>query len=217
MGASRKQKQEAITAVNMAIDLFEALQDQLGQDVAEDFKDEILGRKKKAEDSSSSSSGSSDEESSDEEEEEEVVIAGEATDAVAIYSGPSAQEVLDTVKQSALDLIGADDLAAEEPLMDAGLDSLAAVEYGSILQKTFQGVQLPGTLMFDYPNAKEISSFLHESMQSIEQYLTKPTQATTTRIVKKKKDKEKKKKKKRKESSSEEEEEEEIIEEAQDA
>ena len=39
----------------------------------------------------------------------------------------------------ALSLIGLDSLDNDEPLMDAGLDSLAAVEFGNTLAKEFQG------------------------------------------------------------------------------
>merc|ERR1711937_924985 len=94
--------------------------------------------------------------------------------------------------------------------MDAGLDSLAAVEYAGTIQKTFKGVELPGTMMFDFPNVKAIGGFLFDTMQSNDAYMTKPA-AITTKVVKTKKEKpkKKKKKKKRKDSSSEEESEEE--------
>merc|ERR1711972_373795 len=94
------------------------------------------------------------------------------------------------------------------PLMDAGLDSLAAVEFGGILQKQFLGVQLPGTLMFDFPNVKSIADFMHTEMQSIDTYWTKPAATAQPKKVKVQNEKKKKKKKKRKDSSSEEEEEE---------
>jgi len=138
------------------------------------------------------------EEEEEEEEEEEVAVA-----VAPVYTGPSALEVLDTVKMSALDLIGAEGLAGDDALMDAGLDSLAAVEYGGILQKVFQGVVLPGTLMFDYPTAKEISGFLYETIQSTDSYFTKPTPAARSKVAKVKKEKQKKKKKKKKKSEEE--------------
>merc|ERR1711918_55578 len=46
------------------------------------------------------------------------------------------------------------------PLMEAGLDSLAAVEYQSILTKSFEGVNLPATIMFDMPTTKMISEYI---------------------------------------------------------
>merc|ERR1712232_1420366 len=138
-----------------------------------------MGRRKKATDESSSSgsSGSSSsgsesesESESEEEEEEEEEIEDSDEQAVATYSGPSPDAIVDNIKGAALDLIGSDELEADTPLMDAGLDSLAAVEFGGILQKQFQGVQMPGTLMFDFPNVKSISEFVHTEMQSIDTY-----------------------------------------------
>merc|ERR1712217_167354 len=140
-----------------------------------------MGRRKKATDDSSSSgssgSGSSSESESEseseEEEEEEEEVQEEAEATVATYSGPSVADISENVKGAALDLIGSDELEADTPLMDAGLDSLAAVEFGGILQKQFQGVQLPGTMMFDFPNVKSISEFVHTEMQGIDAYFTK--------------------------------------------
>merc|ERR1712072_530349 len=80
--------------------------------------------------------------------------------AVQVYKGPSAEEILDSVKSSALDLIGTDSLEEDMPLMEAGLDSLAAVEYQSMLTKEFTGVNLPATIMFDMPTAKMISEHI---------------------------------------------------------
>merc|ERR1711988_1651880 len=76
---------------------------------------------------------------------------------VEVYKGPSAEEILEQVKGAAMDLIGSDSLEGDMPLMEAGLDSLAAVEYGSILQKAFTGITLPATLMFDHPNTNQIA------------------------------------------------------------
>merc|ERR1719221_2405829 len=81
-------------------------------------------------------------------------------EAVQVYKGPSAEEVLDSVKGAAIDLIGTEELDGDTPLMEAGLDSLAAVEYGSILSKTFTGIQLPSTLMFDHPTTNMIAELI---------------------------------------------------------
>merc|ERR1711972_217638 len=95
-----------------------------------------------------------DEDDEDEGDDGQVAQPEKKETKVKVYTGPTTEEVLDTVKGAATDLIGADELETDTPLMDAGLDSLAAVEYGGILAKAFQGVQLPGTLMFDFPNVK---------------------------------------------------------------
>merc|ERR1712083_326521 len=82
-----------------------------------------------------------------------------------VYKGPAADEIQGTIQRAALDLIGTDELEADSPLMDAGLDSLAAVEFGSILQKEFAGVTLPSTLMFDMPNTKMIGEFIYGELK----------------------------------------------------
>jgi acyl carrier protein len=45
------------------------------------------------------------------------------------------------------------------PIPAAGLDSLGAVELRNSLEGSFQ-VQLPGTLVFDYPSTASLVSYL---------------------------------------------------------
>mmetsp|Transcript_138255 Transcript_138255/g.251731 ORF Transcript_138255/g.251731 Transcript_138255/m.251731 type:complete len:858 (+) Transcript_138255:70-2643(+) len=94
--------------------------------------------------------------------------ASAAESAVAMYKGPTLDEVMGVATGAALDLIGIEELSPDTPLMDAGLDSLAAVEYGSILAKEFKGVQLPSTLMFDFPSTKQISDFVYQELRAAE-------------------------------------------------
>ena len=53
------------------------------------------------------------------------------------------------------------DVAPDEPLMDAGLDSLSGVELKQQLESEF-GVELPETVVFDYPTAAALSTFILE-------------------------------------------------------
>merc|ERR1712048_395729 len=85
---------------------------------------------------------------------------------VQVYKGPSAEEILEQVKGAAMDLIGSDSLEGDMPLMEAGLDSLAAVEYGSILSKNFKGVDLPSTLMFDHPTTNMIAELITNDLKT---------------------------------------------------
>ena len=55
-------------------------------------------------------------------------------------------------------LIGTE-LSPEEPLMEAGLDSIMAVQLRHVLEAELD-VRLPATLTFDYPNLKSLSHFL---------------------------------------------------------
>ena len=48
---------------------------------------------------------------------------------------------------------------AEQPLMEAGLDSLGSVELRSQLEKLLD-MQLPATLMFDYPSMSAMAAFI---------------------------------------------------------
>ena len=73
-------------------------------------------------------------------------------------------EIEDVVKDTALSLIGVETLDNDEPLMDAGLDSLAAVEFGNAIQKDFVGLNMPNTLMFDYPSVKALTQFINDGL-----------------------------------------------------
>ena len=53
---------------------------------------------------------------------------------------------------------------ADSPLMEAGLDSLGAVELRNLLQQAVgDGTALPSTLVFDHPTARQITAFLQPS------------------------------------------------------
>ncbi len=80
--------------------------------------------------------------------------AASATAAAAV----DAVEVQAAVQAAVRSILGAD-VGASEPLMAAGLDSLGAVELHSSLQQRL-GVQLPSTLVFDYPTVAALTEFL---------------------------------------------------------
>ena len=54
---------------------------------------------------------------------------------------------------------GATSLDPGHPLMEAGLDLLGAVELRNALQSRFN-VQLPATVVIDYPSVNALSAFL---------------------------------------------------------
>lgn len=55
----------------------------------------------------------------------------------------------------------------DQPFMEAGLDSLAAVELRNTLSSKFS-LDLPASLLFDYPTIASLSSFLLASMRPAE-------------------------------------------------
>lgn len=85
--------------------------------------------------------------------------------AVVEYTGPTEEMLLASVSEVAFSLIGNESLSGDTPLMDAGLDSLASVEFQNTLAKEFTGVQLPSTLVFDFPTPKTISEFIYTGLK----------------------------------------------------
>ncbi len=72
--------------------------------------------------------------------------------------GLSLENVREQVLAAVQGVLGAQ-VGDEEPLMAAGLDSLGAVELRNTLENSF-GMQLPGTLVFDYPTTNAIHDFI---------------------------------------------------------
>jgi len=92
-------------------------------------------------------------------------IAQEITQAEAATSGalktsltPSITAVKTAVAGLVNSLVGST-VGDEDPLLAAGLDSLGAVEFKNSLSQTL-GLELPSTLVFDYPTVSAISRFV---------------------------------------------------------
>jgi len=69
-----------------------------------------------------------------------------------------AAAVAETVQQLINTMLNAD-VAPDQPLMEAGLDSLAAVELRTALTTSF-AVDLPATVTFDFPTADALARFI---------------------------------------------------------
>ena len=70
-------------------------------------------------------------------------------------------EVADTIAAMVANMLGSE-VAHGQPLMEAGLDSLAAVELRNDLSSRF-GSELPATAMFDYPTIDALASYIASS------------------------------------------------------
>jgi acyl carrier protein len=87
--------------------------------------------------------------------------AGQAQ--MSSYVAPTPEAISARVLEMVRDLSGEEGLDEDTPFMDAGIDSLASVELRTNLQKAF-GIQLPSTVMFNYPTKQSISEYIADEM-----------------------------------------------------
>ncbi|CAK9102638.1 unnamed protein product [Durusdinium trenchii] len=82
---------------------------------------------------------------------------------VAALSSMGAAERLEAIQQRvkrlAEDVVG-DELSADDPLLESGMDSLSGVEFRNRLQQEFGGIRLPNSAVFDYPTANALAGFI---------------------------------------------------------
>ncbi len=74
--------------------------------------------------------------------------------------------VKDVITQVVKDSIGVDEVPADVPLMDAGMDSLSSLEFRNRLRGAFEGVSMPSSLVFDYPSVGVLTSYIVETSQA---------------------------------------------------
>ena len=88
-----------------------------------------------------------------------TAVQAEATEVTDAQSS-TVSTVLATVR-SALGMAEAEaqDLSLDTPLMDAGLNSTLAIQVTSQLESALR-LDLPGTLVFDYPSVRQIATFV---------------------------------------------------------
>ncbi len=73
-------------------------------------------------------------------------------------AGPTKDEVMAVILETLQELVGLQ-VQPMQPLMNAGLDSLGAVELRSSLSSRFS-LDLPATVIFDYPSADALAAFI---------------------------------------------------------
>lgn len=81
-------------------------------------------------------------------------------------TGALSQELVLGQVQAALQGVLGESLGVDEPLMSAGLDSLGSVEFANVLSRQF-GMQMPGTLVFDYPTINAVSAYLYDKLAAL--------------------------------------------------
>lgn len=90
---------------------------------------------------------------------------GPAGPALDVKAGLSLDVITNKVKEIALRITGADDgeIEADTPLMEAGLTSNSAILMRDEISQALPGVQLPVTLVFDYPSVSAMTELIMQS------------------------------------------------------
>ena len=95
------------------------------------------------------------------------IVSNASTPAESHKSGPAPStplNTLDEVRAAALEVMGTD-VDINAPLMSAGLDSIAVVEFVNTLSKRF-GIDIQQTALFDHPTLDSLASFLSSELAS---------------------------------------------------
>jgi acyl carrier protein len=76
------------------------------------------------------------------------------------------QPVESMVQMKVHEVVSGTNASADDPLMESGLDSLAATELlNSIQQELGHAAKLPSTVAFDYPTVKELAAHIMSALQ----------------------------------------------------
>ena len=81
-------------------------------------------------------------------------------------------KVTDEIKNVVYDCIG-EEVNENEPLMEAGIDSLTAIELKTKLQQSFY-IKMSATILFDYPTIVEMARFISSQFTSNEPFVNDP-------------------------------------------
>ena len=80
-------------------------------------------------------------------------------------SGASTASISTAMESVSKALLGSQ-ISADAPLMEAGLDSLGAVEFRSQLSRQLGNVKLPETLIFDFPTLRQVGAHVRDVISS---------------------------------------------------
>eukprot|EP00438_Fugacium_kawagutii_P009335 Skav234553 [mRNA] locus=scaffold2556:424893:430656:+ [translate_table: standard] len=109
----------------------------------------------------------------------ETGTSGAAPSALASLSADERENhVLSVIRQAANAMHL--DIQDDTPLMEAGIDSLSAVEFRGKISQEFRSVRLPSTLMFDHPTLKATALYIAQQMTP---QVEAPTESIGTTMV----------------------------------
>ena len=93
-----------------------------------------------------------------------LIHTAQSTTPACLSDGPSCGlvEAVAAVQHVAQDLLP--NASVDAPMMEAGLDSLGAVEFRSRLSDQLGGVTLPETLIFDFPTLRQVEMHVKDAM-----------------------------------------------------
>jgi len=95
-------------------------------------------------------------------------IAPRAGSPLQMSSGMDPSVIRNKVMETAVQIIGdAEDIEADTPLMQAGLTSNTAVLLRDELGRDLPGINLPPTLIFDYPSIQAMADFILEKSKML--------------------------------------------------
>lgn len=90
--------------------------------------------------------------------------------ALPLVAGPDPELVKKTIQEVTKKMVGKeDDLEQDLPLMDLGINSTNAVIFRNKLTSEFQDVELPSTLIFDYPTVRSLFGLVIDQTTSAAQ------------------------------------------------
>merc|ERR1712187_19535 len=88
-------------------------------------------------------------------------VAAAATEDPGVDTDAMESMVMSVVKN----VMASDDISLDDPLMDAGMDSLSSVAFRNDLQKAV-GLNLSAAMVFDYPTSRQIVDYVIDTVKT---------------------------------------------------
>ncbi|CAE8635505.1 unnamed protein product, partial [Polarella glacialis] len=134
-----------------ALAIFRDLRDSEGEEYAKSVLDDMYGTTRGGQ-------GTSAPDASKYEDSSKVQAASESS--VVVNQGPTKEYIIESLQVLSKNVVG-DDVEIDSPLMEAGMDSLSSVEFRNQVRGLVPGVNLPASIVFDYPSLRSMTDFIH--------------------------------------------------------